>query len=55
MKTSSLVSYRAKTSALNREPMRLPKCGTLFTYGNALVINTFRVSGFGKLVKEGDE
>ncbi len=52
LKHKKFWTHRAKTSALNREPMRLPKWGTLFTYGKALVIKIFRTSAFGFLINK---
>jgi len=49
------LQYLAKTSAESTHPMMFPRCGTLFTYGNADVISTFfaipieGVCGFIKL------
>src|SRR5687768_14480514 len=41
--------YLEKTSALSTAPIMLPKCGTLFTYGRADVIRTFRFPILGNL------
>lgn len=45
-------SYREKTSALSTEPTTLPRCGTLFTYGRALVIRILRSPFLGKIGSE---
>lgn len=36
-----ILEYLAKTSAERTQPIRFPRCGTLFTYGRADVISTF--------------
>lgn len=43
------LEYLAKVSALNTHPIIFPKWGTLLTYGNALVINTFLLSFYGNI------
>jgi len=35
------LEYLAKVSALRTHPIIVPKCGELFTYGNAEVIKLF--------------
>ena len=41
--------YLVKTSALRTQPMMLPRCGTLLTYGNALVTRRLRSPATGNL------
>ena len=41
--------YLVKTSAESTDPMMLPRCGTLFTYGSALVTKMFRFPGSGRI------
>lgn len=43
---------RANTSALSTQPIRLPRCGTLFTYGNADVIRMFCSPATGRISRE---
>lgn len=43
--------YLANTSADRTQPIMLPRCGTLLTYGKAEVINTFFSPGIGNLKK----
>ena len=47
--TPRLLQYRAKTSAESTEPIRLPKCGVLFTKGRADVMSTLRLPGSGSI------
>ena len=42
-------TYLAKTSALRTQPMMLPRCGTLLTYGSALVTSKLRSPTNGSL------
>lgn len=43
---------RAKTSALSTQPIRLPRCGTLFTYGRADVIRMFGSPATGRISRD---
>ena len=43
-------NYREKTSALRTLPTMFPRWGTLFTYGNAEVIKTFRCPCSGRIL-----
>lgn len=45
------VTYLAKTSPDSTHPIIVPRCGILFTYGNADDINTLRSPGTGNLRK----
>jgi hypothetical protein len=44
-------TYRAKTSPDRTQPIIVPRCGILFTYGSADDINTLRSPGTGNLQK----
>jgi len=46
---SICITYLAKTSALKTQPMMLPRCGTLLTYGNALVTSRLCSPATGNL------
>lgn len=43
------LAYLANVSADKTLPITLPKCGTLFTYGSALVIRIFRSPSLGRI------
>lgn len=49
MLTPRPLQYLGKTSPERTDPIIFPKCGTLFTYGNALVISMFCFPGFGRI------
>jgi len=47
--SQSVLTYLEKTSADKTLPTTLPRCGTLFTYGSALVIRIFLSPGIGRI------
>lgn len=47
--TATIPIYLANTSPLSTQPIMFPKCGTLLTYGRALVIKMLRSPWIGSL------